>query len=319
MKRGKLTTYLVTGVAGFIGRAIADALIRRGETVRGLDDFSTGKWENLAGLESMDLIEADLNDASAVAGACRGVDVVFHQAAIASVPRSIQQPIETHHANVSGTLRLLIAAVAAGVHRFIYAGSSSVYGDDESEIRHEKQLPRPVSPYGASKLAGEYYVQVFSRVYPINTVILRYFNVFGPYQDPSSEYSGVLARFALSMLTGKSPTIYGDGEQSRDFTYIDNVVMGNLLAADIADSSVQGGIFNIATGTSVSLNVAVAVLKGLTGFGGEVYYGPARAGDIQYSRADIRLACKQLGYTPTIEFREGMRRTVDWYKKSLLS
>jgi len=222
--------YLVSGAAGFIGRSIAAELLARGKSVRGIDNFSTGKRENLRGLEAMELIEADINDAEAVTEACRGVECIFHEAAIPSVPRSVEDPVASNYAGVSGTVQLLAAAKNAGVRRVVYAGSSSVYGNAPTLPKREDMHPRPISPYAVSKLAGEYYLQSFARVYGMETVTLRYFNVFGPYQDPTSQYSGVLAIFALKMLAGQTPTIYGDGEQSRDFTFIQNVVHGNLLA-----------------------------------------------------------------------------------------
>jgi UDP-glucose 4-epimerase len=312
-----MAQYLVTGAAGFIGRSIAAELLASGESVRGIDNLSTGKRENLAGLEAMDFIEADLNDANACATACHGVEVVFHQAALASVPRSVADPISTNDSNVSGTLQLLVAARDAKLRRVVYAGSSAAYGDAPSLPKHEGMLPDPISPYAVSKLTGEYYMKSFYRVYGLETVTVRYFNVFGPYQDPSSQYSGVLAKFTMQMLAGEQPTIFGDGEQSRDFTFIQNVVGANLLAAKAPANQVAGRVFNVAAASRISLNETVKILRQLTGYRGEVRYAPERAGDIKHSLADIDLARKHLGYEVQVDFPEGLRRTVEWYKSTL--
>ena len=312
-----MAQYLVTGAAGFIGRSIAAELLASGESVRGIDNLSTGKRENLAGLEAMDFIEADLNDANACATACRGVEVVFHQAALASVPRSVADPISTNDSNVSGTLQLLVAARDAKLRRVVYAGSSAAYGDAPSLPKHEGMLPDPISPYAVSKLTGEYYMKSFYRVYGLETVTVRYFNVFGPYQDPSSQYSGVLAKFTMQMLAGEQPTIFGDGEQSRDFTFIQNVVGANLLAAQAPANQVAGRVFNVAAASRITLNETVKILHQLTGYRGEVRYAPERAGDIKHSLADIDLARKHLGYEVQVDFPEGLRRTVEWYKSTL--
>jgi nucleoside-diphosphate-sugar epimerase len=309
-----MAEYLVTGAAGFIGRSIAAELLARGESVRGIDNLSTGKRENLAGLEAMEFIEADLNDAAACAKACHGVHVVFHEAAIPSVPRSVVDPVLVNDANVSGTLQLLVAARDAKVRRVVYAGSSAAYGDAPSLPKHEGMLPDPISPYAVSKLTGEYYMKSFYRVYGLETVTVRYFNVFGPYQDPTSHYSGVLAKFTMQMLAGQQPTIFGDGEQSRDFTFIQNVVGGNLLAAQAPAGQVAGAVFNVATASRITLNETVKILRELTGYRGEVAYAPERAGDIKHSLADIDLALKHLGYEVQVDFQEGLRRTVEWYK-----
>ena len=312
-----MAQYLVTGAAGFIGRAIAAELLANGESVRGIDNLSTGKRENLAGLEAMDFIEADLNDADACATACHGVEVVFHQAALASVPRSVADPISTNDSNVYGTLQLLVAARDAKARRVVYAGSSAAYGDAPSLPKHEAMLPDPISPYAVSKLTGEYYVKSFYRVYGLETVTIRYFNVFGPYQDPSSQYSGVLAKFTMQMLAGEQPTIFGDGEQSRDFTFIQNVVGANLLAAQAPANQVAGRVFNVAAASRISLNESVKILRQLTGYRGEVRYAPERAGDIKHSLAAIDLARKHLGYEVQVDFPEGLRRTVEWYKSTM--
>jgi nucleoside-diphosphate-sugar epimerase len=309
-----LARYLVTGVAGFIGRSIAAALLARGETVRGIDSFITGKRENLAGLEAMEFREGDLADPAVCAQVCEGMDTIFHEAALASVPRSVADPVATNVNCVDATLNLLVAAKAAGVRRVIYAGSSSAYGDTPTLPKREDMLPNPISPYAVAKLAGEHYMQTFTRVYCLETVTLRYFNVFGPYQDPRSHYSGVLAIFCRKMIAGEQPTIYGDGEQSRDFTYIDNVVHANLLAADAPAEKVSGRMMNTATGTRITLNETFEILKDLTGFGGSPFYAPPRAGDIRDSLADIGHARELLGYEPRVDFREGLRRTVEWYR-----
>jgi len=309
-----MNTYLITGAAGFIGRSIAAELLRLGKRVRGIDNFSTGKRENLRGLEAMDFIEADINDAAAVAQACREVDCIFHEAAIPSVPRSVEDSVSSNHAGVSGTVQLLVAAKDARVRRVVFAGSSAVYGNAPTLPKSEEMPPRPISPYAVSKLAGEYYLKSFTQVYGLETVTLRYFNVFGPYQDPTSEYSGVLAKFSLKMLAGQTPTIFGDGEQSRDFTYIDNVVHGNLLAAAAPAELVSGEVFNVATGTRISLNQTVEILRAATGYSGEVKYAPERGGDVKHSLADIRRAKECFGYEPAVPFREGLERTVAWYR-----
>jgi nucleoside-diphosphate-sugar epimerase len=311
-----LTQYLVTGVAGFIGRSIAAELLARGERVRGVDSFITGKRENLAGLEAMDFIAGDLTDPAVCAWACRGVEIVFHEAALASVPRSVADPVGTNANCVDATLNVLVAAREAGVRRVIYAGSSSAYGDTPTLPKHEGMLPCPMSPYAVAKLAGEHYMGAFARVYGLETVTLRYFNVFGPHQDPASQYSGVLAIFCRRMLAGEQPAIYGDGEQSRDFTFIENVVNANLLAAAAPAEKVSGRTMNVATGTSITLNQVFAMLCGLTGYSGRPAYLEPRAGDIVHSLADISRARELLGYSPTVDFHEGIRRTVDWYRAS---
>ncbi|MGH9598899.1 MAG: NAD-dependent epimerase/dehydratase family protein [Terracidiphilus sp.] len=313
-----MAKFLVTGVAGFIGRSIAMALLKRGEAVRGIDSFITGKRANLAGLDAMEFIDGDLADPAVCARACAGVETVFHEAALASVPRSVADPIGTNRNCVDATLNLLASARAAAVRRVIYAGSSSAYGDTPTLPKHEGMLPDPISPYAVAKLAGEQYMRAFSRVYGLETVTLRYFNVFGPHQDPSSHYSGVLAVFCRKMLAGEQPAIYGDGEQSRDFTYIDNVVGANLLAAAAPAEKVSGQVMNVATGVRFTLNQTFAILCELTGYKGSPAYAEPRAGDIRDSLADIRLARELLGYDPAVDFREGLRRTVEWYRASAL-
>ena len=310
-----MAKYLVTGVAGFIGRSIAAELLKRGESVRGIDNFITGKRANLVGLEAMEFMEGDLADPAACAKACEGIEIAFHEAALASVPRSVADPVSTNTNCVTATLNLLVAARDAGVRRVIYAGSSSAYGDTPTLPKDETMLPNPISPYAVAKLAGEQYMRSFARVYDIETVVLRYFNVFGPYQDPASQYSGVLAIFCRKMLAGEQPSVYGDGEQSRDFTYIDNVVHANLLAAHAPADKVSGQVMNTATGSRITLNDTFRVLCDLTGYSGAPAYLPPRNGDIRDSLADIRLAGELLGYQPIVDFREGLGRTVDWYRK----
>ena len=309
-----MAKYLVTGAAGFIGRSIAAALLERGDDVRGVDNFATGKRENLIGLEGMEFVEGDLANLDVCREVCAGVEVVFHEAALPSVPRSVIDPIASNVACVDATVNLLWAAKEAGVRRVVYAASSSAYGDTPTLPKHEAMLPNPISPYAVAKLTGEYYMRSFARVYGLETVALRYFNVFGPYQDPTSQYSGVLAVFCRKMLAGEQPTIYGDGETSRDFTFIENTVEGNLLAALAPAEKVTGKVMNVATGVRITLNEVVEVLREITGYSGPVAYAPERAGDIRHSLADIALAEELLGYRPSVDFREGLERTVEWYR-----
>ncbi len=307
--------YLVTGAAGFIGSALVRALLDRGEQVRGLDNFETGKREHIREVAGrIDFREADILDIEAVRSACQGVDYLLHEAAIASVPRSMVNPARSNAANVDGTLNVLMAARDAGVKRVVYAASSSAYGDTPTLPKQEGMPPNPISPYAVSKLAGELYMTSFYRVYGLPTVSLRYFNVFGPRQDANSQYSAVLAKFITGMLLGDKPTIHGDGEQSRDFTYIDNVVAANFLAVTRPESQVAGQTFNIATGHRFTLNETFAILKELTGYSGEAAYAPPRVGDVKHSLADVSRAEAQLGYRPQVDFREGLRRTVAWYR-----
>ena len=311
-----MATYLVTGVAGFIGSALARAVLAQGDKVRGIDNFSTGNRENLSEiLDQIDFRQVDLLDAAALNDACQGIDFVFHQAAIPSVPKSVLDPVGSNRANVDGTLNLLVAARDAKVKRVIYAASSSAYGDTPTLPKREDMTPNPISPYAVAKLAGEHYMISFFRCYGLETVCLRYFNIFGPRQDPSSQYSGVLAKFALQMLKGEQPTIFGDGTQSRDFTYIDNAVSANLLACTAPATDIAGKVFNCATGKRADLNQTFQILKKLTAYKGEAKYGPERSGDIKHSLADLSRAEKYLGYKPQVEFEEGLRRTVEWYKK----
>ena len=310
-----MAIYLITGIGGFIGSSLARELLRRGEQVRGVDNFSTGKRENLAPiLKQIDFHEADILDLAAIKRACAGVDYVLHQAAIPSVPKSVLDPIESNRANVDGTVNVLVAARDAKVKRVIYAASSSAYGDTPTLPKHEGMAPDPISPYAVAKLASERYMISFYRCYGLETVALRYFNVFGPRQDPSSPYSGVLAKFITQMLSGSQPTIFGDGEQSRDFTYIDNVVEGNLLACKAPSEQVAGKVFNVATGRRITLNETFKALQGLTAYSGSPIYAQERSGDIKHSLADISSAEQHLGYKTRVDFEEGLRRTVEWYR-----
>jgi UDP-N-acetylglucosamine/UDP-N-acetyl-alpha-D-glucosaminouronate 4-epimerase len=311
-----MAKYLVTGIAGFIGSSIARGLLEKGESVRGLDDFSTGKWENIAEIENqIDFRGVSLLDQAGLASACQGIDYVIHQAALPSVPKSIAEPELTHNVNVNGTLNLLLAARDAGAKRVVYAASSSAYGNSETLPKHEAMVPRPISPYAVQKLACEHYMRAFSECYGLETVSLRYFNIFGPRQDANSQYSAVLAKFITQMQQGESPTIFGDGEQSRDFTYVANAVQANLKACLAPANEVAGKMFNVATGKRFSLNQTFEILRRITGFNGSAKYAAERAGDVKHSLADISLAQKHLGYTPEVGFEEGLRRTAEWYQQ----
>src|SRR5579859_4207786 len=310
-----MSLYLITGIGGFIGSSLAQALLARGEQVRGIDNFCTGKRENLAGmLDRIDFREADILDLDAMHKACAGVDFVLHEAAIPSVPKSVLDPLGSNRANVDGTVNVLVAARDAKVKRVVYAASSSAYGDTPTLPKYEGMKPDPISPYAVAKLASEQYMISFYRCYNLETVCLRYFNVFGPRQDPSSPYSGVLAKFITQMLNAQPPTIFGDGEQSRDFTYIDNAVEANLLACHAPAAQVAGRVFNIATGRRVTLNETFKALQALTSYKGEAKYRAERGGDIKHSLADISKAEAALGYKPTVDFEEGLRGTVEWYR-----
>lgn len=308
-----MRTFLVTGGAGFIGSHIATALVERGDRVRVLDNLSTGHASNLAHVaDRVELIEGDISDVPLVAKAVRGVDCVFHEAALASVPRSVEAPLDTNAACVTGTVTLLDQARRAGVRRIVYAASSSLYGDQPNSSKRETDLPAPISPYGAAKLAAEYYCQAFTATYGIETVALRYFNVFGPRQDPNSPYSAVIPIFITALIEGRRPTIYGDGGQSRDFTFVANVVHGNLLAADATDAS--GRSLNLANGGSVSLLQMLATLNKYLGTDVQPLFADPRPGDIRESMADITLARKLLKYEPQVHFDEGIRRSIDYYR-----
>src|ERR1700688_4592953 len=312
-----MALYLITGIGGFIGSSLARALLARGERVRGVDNFATGNRENIAEiLDHLDFREADILDLDAMNQACAGVDFVLHQAAIPSVPKSVLDPLGSNQANVDGTVNVLIAARDAKVKRLVYAASSPAYGDTPTLPKREDMKPDPISPYAVAKLASEHYLISFYRCYQLETVALRYFNIFGPRQDPSSPYSAVLAKFITVMLRGEQPSIYGDGEQSRDFTYIDNAVEANLLACKAPAAKVAGQMFNVATGRRVTLNETFKLLQGLTSYAGAPLYAEERGGDIKHSLADISLAEKHLGYKPKVNFEDGLRRTVDWCRNS---
>jgi UDP-glucose 4-epimerase len=305
--------YLVTGGAGFIGSHIAEALVKRGERVRVLDNLITGKRENIAHLrDKLEFIEGDIRNYEQTRQAVEGVQVVFHEAAVPSVPRSITEPLLNHDCNVNGTFNVLLAAHEAGVKRVVYAASSSAYGETEVLPKQEAMLPTPLSPYAAAKLFGEYYCQVFTRVYGLETACLRYFNVFGPRQDPSSPYSGVISKFVTVLLHGETPVIYGDGEQSRDFTYIDNVVDANLRAAEAPGAA--GQVMNLGIGQRITLNALLAELQKILGTNLTPRYEAMRAGDVRHSLADISQAQKLLDYEPRVMLAEGLRQTVEWYR-----
>jgi UDP-glucose 4-epimerase len=308
--------YLVTGGAGFIGSHIAAALSASGARVRVVDDLSTGYEENLEEIGGrVEFVRASVLDGEALGRALEGVEVVFHEAAIPSVPRSVENPAETHRACVEATFALLVAARQAGVHRLVYAASSSAYGDQPVLPKVEDMRPEPLSPYAAAKLVGEYYCQVWARTYGFETVSLRYFNVFGPRQDPGSHYSGVISRFIDALMTGTRPVIYGDGEQSRDFTYVSNVVDANLRAAETARG--VGHVINVANGVRTTLNELLDTLKRVTGKTGvEAEYREPRLGDVRHSLADITRARELLGYEPRVGLEEGLSKTIEWWKRS---
>ena len=313
-----MATYLITGVAGFIGSHLAHTLVAQGHAVRGIDNYATGLKANVEELANdIDFREVDLRDAAATADACVGVDVILHQAALPSVPRSVLDPRTSHEANINGTFNLLEGARAAKVPRVVYAASSSAYGNQPGFPRVESMAPQPISPYAVQKLTGEYYLQSYHRVYGMETVCLRYFNIFGPRQVADSPYSGVMAKFISEMLAGRTPTILGDGEQGRDFTYIDNAVQANLLAATAPAERCAGQVFNVACGERHTLNETYSVLSELIDFPHAANYGPTRSGDVRDSHADITLVRQNLGYNPSVGFREGLARTVDWYRSQM--
>lgn len=312
---GESNLYLVTGGAGFIGSHISEALVNRGDRVRVLDNLMTGNRENLGRLANeIDFIEGDIRDFDTVRGAMDGVRIVFHEAAIPSVPRSVNEPVLNHESNVNGTFNVLLAARDAGVKRVVFAASSSAYGEKGIDAKIETQLPEPLSPYAVAKLVGEYYCQVFTRVYGLETVSLRYFNVFGPRQDPSSPYSGVISKFITDLLNSRRPIIFGDGEQSRDFTYVANIVDANLRAAEAPEAS--GRVINLGMRQRTTLNQLLAELQQIIGTSIEPNYQESRAGDIRHSLADISLAGTLLGYRPLVGLADGLRHTVKWYREN---
>jgi len=304
----------VTGGAGFIGSHLAEELLRRGHRVRVVDSLITGKRANLAAIPAAEFVEGDLADADVAAKATAGMDYVLHQAAIPSVPRSVDDPATTNRANITATLNILVAARAAGVKRLVYAGSSAAYGDTPTLPKHEEMPTRPLSPYALQKLVGEQYCQMFTQLYRFPTVTTRYFNVFGPRQDPGSPYSGVISLFATAVLAGQTPIIHGDGEQTRDFTYIANVVDGVLRACEAPN--VAGEVINVATGQRTSLNELLRVLNGLVNVNVRPTYKETRAGDVRDSQADISKAKALLGYEPTVSLEDGLRHTLEWCRAS---
>ncbi|GAB4479193.1 MAG: SDR family oxidoreductase [Anaerolineae bacterium] len=312
-------SYLVTGGAGFIGSSLVEALLTRGHAVRVLDNFSTGKQENLSAfLDRIELLEGDITSPEDVQRAVAGVEVVLHHAALPSVPLSVKEPLTANAINVRGTLHLLEAARQAGVRRFVFASSSAIYGDQRPDLpKVETMYPQPISPYGADKLAAEQYCQVFYRVYGLETVALRYFNVYGPRQDPHSMYSAVIPLFISALLRGEAPTIFGDGEQTRDFTFVGDVVTANLLAASRPAGAVAGRVFNIATGQQIALNDLIDVLNRITGAGITPVYTDPRPGDIKFSLASIEQAVEHLAYRPASTLEQGLRATVDWYRQQM--
>ena len=305
--------YLVTGGAGFIGSNTVDELVRRGHSVVVLDDLASGKEENLAEFRNkITFLKGSINDLETLQKACHQADFVIHLAARTSVPRSVKDPIETNRINVDGTLNVLVAARDNKVKRVVFAASSSIYGETPTLPKVETMQPQPISPYGVSKFVGELYAQTFGRCYGLETVCLRYFNIFGPRQDPDSPYSGVLSRFATAFLDGTQPTVFGDGNQTRDFTFVENAVQANLLACEAAGAI--GGVFNVGTNRAISLNQTLELLCGISGKTLKAIYEPAREGDIRDSLADISRAREVLGYEPTVFFEEGLQRTFDWYR-----
>ncbi|NVM21859.1 MAG: SDR family oxidoreductase [Desulfobacterales bacterium] len=313
-----MADFLVTGGAGFIGSNIVRALLNRGDTVRVLDNFSTGKRENLdfAGMSpdlmtNLQVLEGDITDLAICRQATSSIEYVLHQAAIPSVPRSVALPLESNAANINGTLNLLVTARDAGVKRLVFASSSAVYGNSPGFPRQETITPAPLSPYAVQKLTDEHYLRVFYELYGLETVSLRYFNVFGPHQDPNSEYAAVIPKFIKAFLTGTQPTVYGDGEQSRDFTYVDNVVYGNLLAVEAPDA--PGKVMNLACGGQLTLNEILALLRKITGSNAEAIYTDPRPGDVRHSWADITLSEQALNYKTRVPLEEGLGRTVDYF------
>jgi UDP-glucose 4-epimerase len=314
-----MARYLITGIAGFIGSTLAHTLIEQGHEIHGIDNLSTGNLDNLADIRSqISFQEMDLQDVAGVKAACEGVDYILHQGALASVPRSVKDPLTSHESNINGTLNLLIAARDARVRRIVYAASSSAYGDQPTQPKQEDMLPRPLSPYAVQKLTCEYYIQSFYRAYGLEGVCLRYFNIFGPRQAADSPYSGVIAQFIYKMMAGITPTIFGDGLTSRDFNYVDNAVSANLLACTAPSAVATGRVFNIGTGKSHTLNEVYAAIAEHLGFTGKPIYGPPREGDIQHSLADISRATNELGYEPKALFHEGLGKTVALYLEEKL-
>lgn len=309
--------FLVTGGAGFIGSNICRKLVGQGCFVRGIDNLLTGKKENLTDIiDQIEFIEADMGVESAARQAVKDIDVVLHQGALPSVPKSVDDPAATHKHCVDATFTMLMAARDGGVKRFVYAASSSAYGNTPTQPKIESMQTNPLSPYAVAKLVGEYYCSVFYKVFGLETIALRYFNVFGPWQDPTSQYAAAIPAFVTSILKGTSPTIYGDGEQSRDFTYIDNVVEANLCAANAA--KVEGQVVNIACGAAVTINQIIGMINEILGKDVKPEYVSQRAGDVKHSLADISLAEKTIGYKPVIKFQQGLEKAIEWYRENLI-
>lgn len=309
--------FLVTGGAGFIGSNLCRRLVREGCFVRVIDNLLTGKMSNLDGvLDKIDFVKADMGDPQAARNAMKDIDIVLHQGAVPSVPRSIVDPAVTHQHCVNATFNLLLAARDCKIKRFVYAASSSAYGDSPTMPKIETMPTNPKSPYAAAKLFGEYYGSVFAKVFGLETISLRYFNVFGPYQDPTSQYAAAIPAFVTSILKGKSPTVYGDGEQSRDFTFIDNVIHANLLAARAPKTG--GEVVNIACGQRITVNAIIAMINEMTGHSVAPHYEPTRAGDVKHSLADIQKAKSLIGYEPVVDFKTGLGIAIEWYRKNLL-
>jgi UDP-N-acetylglucosamine/UDP-N-acetyl-alpha-D-glucosaminouronate 4-epimerase len=305
-----VASYLVTGGAGFIGSHIAEELLRRGHRVRVVDSLITGKRRNIAHIPGVDFLEGDLAEPGVAERAVQGVDYVLHQAAIPSVPRSVNDPLTSHRANVDASLNVLVAARDGGVKRLVYAGSSSAYGNTPTLPKHEDMAPNPLSPYALQKLVAEQYCQMFTALYGFETVTIRYFNVFGPRQDPGSPYSGVISLFATALLEGRPPIIYGDGQQTRDFTYVANVVDGVLRAVEAPGAA--GEVINVATGERISLNELLLTMNRIVGSHLQAVYRESRAGDVHDSQADISKAKKLLGYVPIVPLDDGLKHTLDW-------
>jgi nucleoside-diphosphate-sugar epimerase len=313
-----MTSYLVTGGAGFIGSNLVDELLRRGHRVRALDNLSTGRRENLAAARSqIDFLDADICHLETIRPCFAGVDYVLHLAALPSVPRSVADPLSANKVNIEGTLNVLLAARDAGVKRVVFAASSAAYGDNPTLPRVESHEPRPMSPYALTKLAGEYYCQIFTRLYGLEAVALRYFNIFGPRQNPHSQYTGVLSKFIAAYIQGTTPVIFGDGEQSRDFTYIDNVVDATLRACTAPEA--PGRVINVGVGGRFTLNQTITLLNQIFGKQVKARYDPPRSGDVLHSQADISLARQVLGYEPKVPYEQGLRKTVEWYRTELAS
>ena len=309
-----MASYLVTGGAGFIGSHLAEELLRRGQRVRIVDSLITGKRRNLAAVNGAEFLEGDLADLAVARRAVDGMEYVLHQAAIPSVPRSVKDPVTSNRANVDASLNVLVASRDAGVRRLVYAGSSSAYGDTDILPKREDMPTRPLSPYALQKLVVEQYCQMFTRLYGFETVTIRYFNVFGPRQDPGSPYSGVISLFATALLDGRQPVIYGDGEQTRDFTYVTNVVDGVLRACEARGAS--GEVINVATGGRISLNELLRTMNRIVGTNTEAVFQESRAGDVRDSQADISKARELLGYAPSVQLEEGLRHTLDWCRSA---